>query len=78
MDNSPAGLTNLPEVTVGEISRSIKRSLEDSFGRVRVRGEFTQVRRNASGHWYGGLKDSDAKLDIVCFRREAARLERFL
>jgi len=41
----PIGLnpTNLPEFTVSEISGAIKRTLEGEFGRVRVRGEITEM-----------------------------------
>ena len=38
-------LSNLPEFTVSEISGAVKRTLETTFGRVRVRGELTEVKR---------------------------------
>jgi len=40
----------LPEYTVSEISQAIRRTLEGSFERVRVRGEISGFKRAASGH----------------------------
>ena len=53
---------NVPEFSVSEISGAIKATLEGAFGRVRVRGEVTEVRRYASGHTYFSLKDEGGKL----------------
>ena len=38
-------VSNMPEYTVSEISGAVKRTLETTFGRVRVRGELTEVKR---------------------------------
>jgi len=65
---------NLPEFTVSEISRAIKRTLEEGFGHVRIRGEISGFKRAASGHLYFALKDEDAVLDAVCWRGTAGRL----
>ena len=65
---------NLPELSVGELSNALKSTLEDRFGRVRVRGEITGFKRAASGHMYLRLKDDDAVLDGVCWRGTASRL----
>lgn len=65
---------NLPELSVGELSKALKSTLEDRFGRVRVRGEITGFKRAASGHMYLRLKDDDAVLDGVCWRGTAGRL----
>ncbi|HET6240228.1 MAG TPA: exodeoxyribonuclease VII large subunit, partial [Acetobacteraceae bacterium] len=43
---------NVPEFTVSEISGAVKRTLEGNFGRVRVRGEITELKRYPSGHIY--------------------------
>ncbi len=67
--------SNLPEFTVGEISRAIRRTLEGEFAQVRVRGEITGFKRAASGHCYFRLKDEDAVIDAVCWKNNAARLE---
>lgn len=65
---------NSPEYTVSEIAGSIKRSLEERFGHVRVRGEISQPKRHGSGRWYLRLKDSDAVLEAVIWRGSATRL----
>ena len=65
---------NLPEFTVGEISAALKRTLEDSFGRVRVRGEISGFKRHSSGHLYFSLKDDAAVLNAVCWRGGVGRL----
>lgn len=65
---------NLPEISVGELSNALKSTLEDSFPRVRVRGEISGLKRAASGHVYLRLKDDVAVLDGVCWRGVASRL----
>ncbi len=71
-ENAPP--TNLPEFSVGELSQKLKRSIEDQFSYVRVRGEISGFKRHTSGHLYFSLKDADAVLDGVCWRGTAARL----
>jgi len=74
-DPDPQALPlNAPEYTVAELSRRLKRSIEDGFGHVRVRGEISGLRRPASGHVYFALKDDQAVLDGVVWRGQAARL----
>src|SRR5260370_19230412 len=66
--------SNLLEYTVSELSLALKRSIEDGFGQVRVRGEISGLKRPGSGHCYFALKDADAVLDAVCWRATAIRL----
>ena len=56
---------NLPEYSVSELSASVKRTLEDGYGYVRVRGELGRVVRAGSGHVYLDLKDERAVLSGV-------------
>ena len=63
---------NIPEFTVTEFSRSIKRVVEDAFGYVRIKGEITGFKKASSGHLYFSLKDEDATLSAVCFRNMAS------
>jgi exodeoxyribonuclease VII large subunit len=65
---------NVPEYAVSEIAEAIKTTLEEGFGRVRVRGEITECKRYPSGHLYFSLKDERAKLAAVVWRHTAARL----
>jgi exodeoxyribonuclease VII large subunit len=66
--------SNLAEYTVSELARALKRSIEENFAYVRVRGEITGWKRHSSGHCYLCLKDSEAVLDAVCWRTTAMRL----
>ena len=70
----PAPGSNLPEFTVAEISGAIKRTVEDAFGFVRVRGEISQPKYHGSGHLYLTLKDERAVLAAVCWRGTVGRL----
>ncbi|MDA0664173.1 MAG: exodeoxyribonuclease VII large subunit [Proteobacteria bacterium] len=65
---------NLPEYSVSELSNALKRTVEDAYSYVRVRGEVSGFKRAASGHLYLALKDEDAVLDGVCWRGVAGRL----
>ncbi|HEY2541148.1 MAG TPA: exodeoxyribonuclease VII large subunit [Stellaceae bacterium] len=66
--------TNIVEYTVSELSQALKRSIEDEFAYVRVRGEVSGFKRHGSGHCYFALKDAEAVLDAVCWRMTAIRL----
>jgi exodeoxyribonuclease VII large subunit len=70
----PAPGRNLPEFTVSELSLALKRTVEESYSHVRVRGEISGFKRHSSGHLYMALKDADAVLDAVCWRGTAGRL----
>ena len=76
MDDLPlaAKPSNLPEFSVSEISGAIKRTLEGEFGRVRVRGEITEMKRYPSGHIYFSLKDENAKLSGIVWKNSVSRL----
>ncbi|HYM03454.1 MAG TPA: exodeoxyribonuclease VII large subunit, partial [Stellaceae bacterium] len=65
---------NLPEFTVSELSAALKRSIEQGFSYVRVRGEISGFKRHGSGHLYLALKDADAVLDGVVWRGTASRI----
>ncbi len=65
---------NVPEFTVSEISGAVKRTLEGNFGRVRVRGEITELKRYPSGHIYFSLKDEGAKLSGIVWKSAVPRL----
>ena len=50
-------VSNVPENTVSEICGAVEYSLEGNFGRVRVRGEITELQRYPPGPTYFSLKD---------------------
>ncbi len=61
--------TNAQEWTVSSLSGALKRTLEDAFGHVRVRGEITGYRGpHSSGHAYFGIKDEGARIDAVIWK----------
>ena len=67
--------TNATDWTVSELSGALKRTLEDAFGSVRVRGEiFGYKGQHGSGHAYFCLKDQDAKIEAVVWRTAFARM----
>ncbi|MDO9384830.1 MAG: exodeoxyribonuclease VII large subunit [Hyphomicrobiaceae bacterium] len=73
---SPRQPSNVTEFSVSDLSNAIKRTLEDGFTHVRVRGEISGYRGpHASGHCYFGLKDDKAKIEAVIWRTSFARLK---
>src|SRR3954462_5479565 len=68
-------LINAPEFTVSELSSALKRTVEDAYGHVRVRGEISGFRGpHSSGHCYFALKDESAKIEAVIWRTTHARM----
>jgi exodeoxyribonuclease VII large subunit len=65
---------NAPALSVSQLSAAIKRTVEDGFTRVRVRGELSGAKRAASGHFYAALKDDNALIDMVMWKGQAGRL----
>jgi exodeoxyribonuclease VII large subunit len=65
---------NLPELTVSELSMALKRTIEDSYGYVRVRGELGKVSYHNNGHVYFDLKDDRASIAGVIWRSAAPRI----
>jgi exodeoxyribonuclease VII large subunit len=66
--------SNIPEYAVSELSGAIKRTLEGAFGRIRVRGEVTELKSYASGHIYLSLKDEGGKIRAVIWKSSVARM----
>jgi exodeoxyribonuclease VII large subunit len=72
MDDKP---TNAAEFTVSELAFAVKRTIEEDFGFVRVRGEISGFRgQHSSGHAYFSLKDAEATIDAVVWRTGFAKL----
>ena len=68
--------SNITEYSVSEISGSIKRTMEDAFGQVRIRGEISGYRGpHSSGHAYFALKDDRARIEAVIWRGVFSRLK---
>jgi len=69
------GQHNQPILSVSELSGALKRTVEDAFSLVRVRGEISGFKRAASGHLYLALKDDKAVMDGICWKGVAAKLD---
>jgi exodeoxyribonuclease VII large subunit len=68
-------LTNAKEYTVSELAFSVRRTVEDEFGNVRVRGEISGFKgQHSSGHAYFTLKDADAAIEAVIWKTAWIRL----
>jgi exodeoxyribonuclease VII large subunit len=68
-------LMNAPEFTVSELSSALKRTVEDAYGHVRVRGEISGFRGpHSSGHCYFALKDEAAKIEAVIWKTAYGRM----
>ncbi len=65
---------NIHEFSVSELSFALKRTVEENYPYVRVRGELGRVSRPASGHIYLDLKDEKAVINGIVWKGVAARL----
>ena len=65
---------NAPALSVSELSGALKRTVEDRFGHVRVRGEISGFKRHVSGHCYLTLKDDKACIDGVVWKGQASAM----
>ena len=74
-DHDSGRLGNVPEVSVSDLSGALKRTVEERFGYVRVRGEVSNYRGpHSSGHAYFSLKDEGARIDAVVWRTSFVRM----
>lgn len=68
--------TNLTEFSVSELSGAIKRTIENAFDQVRVRGEISGYRGpHSSGHAYFSLKDDKSRIDAVIWKGSFSKLK---
>ncbi len=66
---------NVVEWTVSELSAAVRKSIEDAYGYVRVRGEISGFRgAHSSGHCYFSLKDENAKIEAVIWKSAFGRM----
>src|SRR6201998_3631151 len=66
---------NIPEWTVSELAAALRRTVEDAYGHVRVRGEISGYRGpHSSGHAYFALKDETARIDAVIWKTALGRM----
>jgi exodeoxyribonuclease VII large subunit len=71
-----AVLNNVVEWSVSELSAALRRTVEDAYGFVRVRGEISGFKGAApSGHCYFRLKDDKAVLEAVIWKTGFSRMK---
>ncbi len=63
-------------LSVSQLTNSIKKHLEGKFQAVKVQGEITNFKEQASGHLYFTLKDAESQVSAVLFRGNAMGLSR--
>ncbi len=66
--------TNAPAYSVSELSFALKRTLEDAYGFVRLRGELSKCTFHSNGHVYLTLKDERAAIDGVVWKGQVRGL----
>ncbi len=66
--------SNVHEFSVSELAGSLKRTVEDAYGHVRVRGELGRVSIARSGHVYMDLKDDKAVISSIIWKGVAGKL----
>src|ERR671923_145876 len=70
--------SGLRVLSVAELLRSVRDTLERRFPLAWVRGELSNLSRAPSGHCYFTLKDRGAQVDCVMYRSRAAAFDREL
>jgi exodeoxyribonuclease VII large subunit len=73
--SASAEATNAKAYSVSELAFAMKRTLEESYSFVRLRGEVSKVTRHASGHVYLTLKDDKASIDGVVWKGSVRTLK---
>lgn len=66
----------VPVLSISQITQAIKLHLENHFSLVRLQGEVSNLRKQASGHLYFTLKDTGAQISAVMFRGDQQGLQR--
>lgn len=59
---------NIQVLTVSELTKEIRDTLEESFDQVSVVGEISNFKSHISGHWYFSLKDNDAVINCTMWK----------
>ncbi len=72
---TPDVQANARPYSVSELSFALKRTLEDAYGFVRLRGELSKVTFHSNGHVYLTLKDERAAIDGVVWKGSVRGLQ---
>ncbi|RRN62731.1 exodeoxyribonuclease VII large subunit [Caulobacter sp. 602-1] len=68
MSDLPPSDSNAPPYSVSELAFALKRTLEDRYGFVRLRGELSKVTHHSNGHVYLTIKDDKSAIDGVVWK----------
>ena len=68
MTDEIATETNAPAYSVSELAFALKRTIEEAYGFVRLRGELSKVTFHGNGHVYLDLKDERASISGVIWK----------
>lgn len=68
-------MTDLPVLTISQITQAIRLSLETTFPSICLQGEVSNFKKQSSGHLYFSLKDANAQIGAVMFRGDADALK---
>src|ERR1022692_3905316 len=71
---SPSADTNAQPYSVSELAFALKRTIEDQFGFVRLRGELSKVTFHSNGHVYLDIKDERASISGVIWKTQVRTL----
>ena len=74
MTQTEIAKSNIPEFSVSDLAFSLKKTLEENYGHVRIKGELGRVTIPRSGHLYTNLKDENASIDAVCWKGVLSKL----
>src|ERR1700749_3833119 len=66
---------NARPYSVSELAFALKRTLEDAYGFVRLRGEISKVTRHGNGHIYLDIKDENACIAGVVWKGQVKGLK---
>ncbi|MGH6972142.1 MAG: exodeoxyribonuclease VII large subunit, partial [Caulobacteraceae bacterium] len=74
-DTQPAeSVSNVQAYSVSELAFALKRTIEQTFGFVRLRGELSKVTFHSNGHVYLDIKDERACISGVIWKAQVRGL----
>jgi len=73
-NNQISSTHNQQELSVSEISNLLKRTVEDAFSYVRVRGEISGLKKPGSGHIYLNLKDENSVINGIIWKWSSKKI----
>jgi exodeoxyribonuclease VII large subunit len=66
--------SNLVELSISDLAEALKKSIEEQFSYVKIRGEISGFKRHSSGHLYFSLKDNSALINAIMWKGTTSRL----